>query len=264
MNRRYLVEILAAGTWVVALDVVRPADTSQAAERQSLTTSQVRAILKAAPGHANFKGKYLFSLDLGGLDFHGANFDHSDLTETKFTGANLAHASFVDAFLSATRFPDANLRGARMTGATLLTTAEGANFTGADLSHTSGYLIAPRATFVHATLVGAKLNPELSNQPMGLLHTIFSDADLSDANLAGADLQFSNVSSAKFLRADLRNVRFDQADLSRADFTGANVAGASFAKADIAQTVFAGVHGRSSMRGLDSARNREQAIFGRA
>jgi uncharacterized protein YjbI with pentapeptide repeats len=227
----------------------------------SLTASQVRSALASAHGHANFAGKRLTNLDLANLDFRGANFDRCNLFETNFRGAELSGASFVNAYLSATKFPDANLRGARLTGATLLTTAEGANFSGADLSRTTGYLIAPRATFVRANFAGARLGPEMSNQPTGLLHTILSQADLTGANLAGADLSFADLGSAKLSRANLRGANLSQANLSRADLTGAIVTGANVAKADLTLAIFTRVHGRASMRGLDSALNRDQATF---
>jgi len=260
MIRPHFIWILGAGVSAAALGSTRSA-CAQPELGRSLTLSQVRATLKAAPGHANFAGKQIIDLDLGDLDFRGANFDRCNLFETTFHGANLSHASFVGAFLSAAKFPNANLQGARLTGATLLSTAEGANFSGADLSRTSGYLIAPQGRFVRANLSRARLRPDMTNQPMGLLHTILSQADLTDANLAGTDLTFANLTSAKFIRANLRGANFDQTDLSRADFDGADVAGANFSKADISQTVFTNVRGRASMRGLELALNRDQAIF---
>lgn len=260
MVRPHFIWFLIASFSAAAVQLTRSA-YAQYYEGPSLTASQVRATLKGAHGHANFVGKRIINLDLGNLDFRGANFDRSNLFETTFHGGNLSHASFVGAFLSATKFPDANLQGARLTGATLLSTAERANFTGADLSHTTGYLISPQGRFVHANFSGAKLRPEMSNQPMGLLHTILSEADLTGANLAGADLGFANLSSAKFKHANLRGTNFDQADLSRANFDGADVTGANFSKADISLAVFTNLRGRTSMRGLELALNRDQAVF---
>jgi len=260
MIRPHFIWILVAGVSAAIPESTRSA-CAQPELGRSLTLSQVRAMLKAVPGHANFAGKQIINLDLGNLDFRGANFDRCNLFETTFHGANLSHASFVGAFLSATKFPNANLQGAHLMGATLLSTAEGANFSGADLSHTTGYLIAPQGRFVHANLSRARLRPDMSNQPMGLLHTILSQADLTDANLAATDLGFANLNSAKFIRANLRGTNFDQADLSRANFDGADVAGANFSKADISQAVFTNIRGRASMRGLALALNRDQAIF---
>jgi uncharacterized protein YjbI with pentapeptide repeats len=260
MFRPHFIWILVAGLSAGAVPLTRSAD-AQYYEGASLTVAQVRATLKAGHGHANFAGKRIINLDLGNLDFSGANFDRCNLFETTFHGGNLRHASFVGAFLSATKFPDANLQGARLTGATLLSTAERADFSGADLSHTTGYLISPQGRFVHANLSQAKLRPEMSNQPMGLLHTILSEANLTGANLAGTDLGFANLSSAKFVHANLRGVNFDQADLSRATFDGADVTGANFSKADLSLAVFTNLRGRNAMRGLELALNRDQAVF---
>jgi uncharacterized protein YjbI with pentapeptide repeats len=260
MIRPRFIWMLAAGLSAAAAQGTRSA-YAQYYEGPSLTVAQVRAILKGGHGHANFAGKRIINLDLGGLDFSGANFDRCNLFETTFHGGNLRNASFVGAFLSATKFPDANVQGAHLRGATLLSTAERANFSGADLSYTTGYLISPQGRFVHANLSHAKLRPEMSNQPMGLLHTILSQADLSGANLAGADLGFSNLSSANLTHANLRGTNFDQADLSRANFDGADVTDANFSKADISLAVFTNLRGRSSMRGLELALNREQAVF---
>ena len=231
-------------------------------EAESLTVAQVHARLRAMPGHANFAHAKLFALELDGVDLHGANFNDANLSETNMRGANLTGATFVGAYLSATKFDNSDLRHARFTGATFLTTAAAANFSDADLSHSSGYLIAPSGIFTHANLAGAKLRPDMSNQPMGLLHSIFSEADLGHANLSGADLGLANLSSAKLARALVRGTSFDQADLSRADFRGADVTDAIFSQADIAQTDFRRVVGRGSMRGLATARNRSEAKFG--
>ncbi|HTJ28283.1 MAG TPA: pentapeptide repeat-containing protein [Candidatus Limnocylindria bacterium] len=260
MTRTALIRFLAACFATVAAGRTHAA-FAQYYEGPSLTVAQVRAILKAGHGHANFSGKTMVNLDLGNLDFRNAKFDRANLFETTFHGSDLRGASFVEAFLSATKFPDAHLQGARLTGATLLSTSERADFSGADLSRTMGYLIAPQGRFVRANLKNAKLRPEMSNQPMGLLHTIFSEADLTEANLAGADLGFGDLSSAKFRRANLRGTNFEQANLARANFDGADVTDANFSKADISLAVFTNLRGRSSMRGLELALNRDQAIF---
>ncbi len=262
MNRRRAITAIAATSLALpaALRVTRVC--AAADEAESLTLAQVRARLRAMPGHANFAGARLFRLELDGVDLHGANFKNANLSESNMRGANLTGASFIGAYLSATKFDRSDLRRARFAGATFLTTAEGANFSEADLSQTSGYLIAPSAIFTHANLSGAKLRPDMSNQPMGLLHTIFSQADLTGANLTGADLGFANLSSATLVRALVRGTSFDQADLTRADFRGADVTGAIFTQADIGQADFRHVTGRQAMRGLATARNRSDAKFG--
>jgi uncharacterized protein YjbI with pentapeptide repeats len=260
MTRAGLIRFLTAVFAASAAGGVQPA-SAQYYEGPSLTVSQVKAILKAAHGHADFSGKTIVNLDLGNMDFRNAKFDRCNLFETTFHGSDLRGASFINAFLSATKFPDANLQGAHLRGATLLSTSERADFSGADLSHTMGYIIAPQGRFVRANLSQAKLRPEMSNQPMGLLHTILSQADLTDANLAGADLGFGDLASAKFHHANLRGTNFQQTNLARANFDGADVTNANFSQADISQAVFTNLRGRSSMRGLELALNRDQAVF---
>ena len=262
MNRRRAVATIAMTAMSSSVASFPSARRAFADEAGSLTVAQVRARLRASPGHANFEHARLFALGLDGMNFAGANFNNANLSETNIRGANLVGATFVNAYLSAAKFDHSDLRRARFTGATFLTTAEGANFGGADLSHTSGYLIAPSGIFAYANLSQAKLRPDMSNQPMGLLHTIFSEADLTRANLTGADLGFANLSSATLTDAIVRGTSFDQADLSRADFRGADVTNAIFTQADVAQTDFRRVVGRATMRGLATAHNRGEAKFG--
>ncbi len=233
------------------------------AEPPSLTIAQVRAIVAATPhgAHPRFAGKTLHNLDLDGMVLAGADFTGADLLETSFKNANLAGAVFTRANLALVKFDHAILTGAKLDHATVLSTAPGANFSRADLAGTSGYLIAPGANFAGATFVGAHLNPDMSNQPMGQLHTIFSEANLAGANLAGANLTSADLSGANFARANLRGAIFAMANLGRANFTGADVSGADFAQADLTGARFIHVTGRSRMRGLGSATGVDQAIF---
>ena len=66
MIRPHFIWILVAGV-LAALESLRSA-SAQPELGRSLTLSQVRAILKAAPSHANFAGKQIINLDLGNLD----------------------------------------------------------------------------------------------------------------------------------------------------------------------------------------------------
>ncbi|WP_329191856.1 MULTISPECIES: pentapeptide repeat-containing protein [unclassified Streptomyces] len=90
--------------------------------------------------------------------------------------------------------------------------------------------------------------------------TIFTGADLSDAQLGGADLSDASLEKANLSRADLsmatltrvvfeeaqlRNTAFDGADLTDADLCGwgikcPDLAGASFAGADLTRASFVG------------------------
>jgi uncharacterized protein YjbI with pentapeptide repeats len=231
-----------------------------AGEQLSVSKADVlRAISKGSA--VNFSGKRLFQLDLDGLALRHANFRNANLLESSLRGADLTGADFSGAYLAATKFQKAVMVGAKLHGATLLSTAEDVDLRRADLSDSSGYLIAPRGNLHGANLARVKLNPELSNQPMGLLHTILTSADLGRANLAGADLSFADLSFADLRGANLRGARFEQADLGRANLSGADVNGADFAKADLDGAVFKNVRGRSTIRGLDSAKNVDRAVF---
>jgi uncharacterized protein YjbI with pentapeptide repeats len=229
-----------------------------------LSASQVRAESKtarAAGRTPNFTHAKILNQDLDGLDLHGANFRGANLLETSFRGANLAGANFDGAYMSAVKLAGANARGARLTGATLLTTAENVNLSGADLSNTSGYLIAPGGNLRGANFGGAHLSPEMSNQPMGLLHTILSGANLEGANLSNADFSNANFSGADLSGANLRGTQFVGADLSRVNFSGADLTGADVAKADLTDAHFVHVRGRAALRGLDAALNADRAVF---
>jgi uncharacterized protein YjbI with pentapeptide repeats len=177
--------------------------------------------------------------------------------------ANLSNAQLHDANLSSVRLDHAEVSRASLRGATLLTTADDADFRGADLSQTSGYLIASEADLRDARIRHAHLAPEMSNQPMGMLHTVLAHANLARADVSFSDLSFADVSYASFRGAILKAVNFRGADLSGADFTGADVTGANFSQADLAGAVFARILGRSAMKGLRTSRNLEQAVFRR-
>jgi uncharacterized protein YjbI with pentapeptide repeats len=183
--------------------------------------------------------------------------------EAILVGADLSQARMDGANLSSVKLDRAKASGALMRGVTFLTTAADANFEGADLSRSSGYLIAPGALMRHSIIRRAKLAPDLSNQPMGMLHTILSRANLEGADLSFSDLSFADLNYADFRKAIVRGTNFHGADLSGADFTGADVTGANFAQADLTDAVFVGVRGRSAMRGLGAARNLDTAIFRR-
>jgi len=88
-----------------------------------------------------------------------------------------------------------------------------------------------------AKLAGADLGADPGNQPMGIMRTDATGADLAQADLTSANL---------------RKVNFTRADLSGADLTGADVSGADFTGA-----ILRGIHGRSDLRGADRAKNLE-------
>ena len=222
--------------------------------RPRLTREQVLAALGSASEHApaDLSGSDLSGLDLRGVDFkrailsrcrlvqtnlNGANLFGAQLDEIEATDVNLAAAVLDGAVLRGANLRRANLRGASLYG-TILTAAD---LTEADLSDARVIAAAANAKLARAKLVGARLGADPGNQPMGVMRTDLTGADLTDADLRGADL---------------RKVNFTRANLTGADLTDVNIAGASLNGA-----VLRNIRGRDRIRGLDSARNVDQAIF---
>ena len=219
-----------------------------------LSRDQVLAALGSASEHApaDLSGSDLSGLDLSGVDFkrailsrcrlvqtnlNGANLFGAQLDEIEATDVNLAAAVLDGAVLRGANLRRANLRGASLYG-TILTAAD---LTEADLSDARVIAAAANAKLARAKLVGARLGADPGNPPMGVMRTDLTGADLTDADLRGADL---------------RKVNFTRANLTGADLTDVNIAGASLNGA-----VLRNIRGRDRIRGLDSARNVDQAIF---
>jgi uncharacterized protein YjbI with pentapeptide repeats len=219
-----------------------------------LTRDQVLAALERATPRApaDLAGSDLSGLDLRGVDFKRAILSRCRLVQTNFAGANLFAAQLdeveaADVNLAATvldvavlrgaNLQRANLRGASLYG-TILTAAD---LTEADLSDARVIAAAANARLARAKLVGAHLGADPGNQPMGVMRTDLTGADLTDADLRGADLRKVNLTRANLTGADLTDV----------DIAGAMLNGA----------VLRNIRGRDRIRGLDSARNVDQAIF---
>jgi uncharacterized protein YjbI with pentapeptide repeats len=219
-----------------------------------LTRDQVLAALRDASTRApaDLSGSDLSGLDLSGVDFKRAILSRCRLVQTNLaranlfaaqldsveaTDVNLSDAVLDAAVLRAADLHRANLRGASLYG-TILTDAD---LTEADLSDARLIAAAANARLARAKLVGARLGADPGNQPMGLMRTDLTGADLTDADLRGADM---------------RKVNLTRANLTGADLTDANVAGAMLHAA-----VLRNIRGRDRIRGLDSARNVDQAIF---
>jgi uncharacterized protein YjbI with pentapeptide repeats len=223
----------------------------------TMTRADVEAALAAATPQAppNFERARLNGLDLGFLDFSGANLraarmngtrlagvrlDGADLSQAWMLGANLEAASLKGATLFQTQLGRANLRSANLSGA-----RAAADFTGADLSA--------------ASLRGADLSADMRNQSMGLMRGVLRNAtadgaDFTDAKLMRADLEFGSFRDARFAGADL-----SMATLGGADLTGAGVAGARFDGADLASAKLRELKGLEQGQ-LEAARNLARAI----
>lgn len=89
--------------------------------------------------------------------------------------------------------------------------------------------VLPFSNCCAATLLG------LSAEGSTFSHSLFTDADLREANFERAQLQ-----GVDFSRADLRSVRFVDADLSGADFENCDLRGADFRGAQLRGTRFPG------------------------
>ena len=219
-----------------------------------LTREQVLAALGSASEHApaDLSGSDLSGLDLSGVDFKRAilsrcrlvqtnltraNLFGAQLDEVEATDVNLAAAVLDGAVLRGADLRRADLRGASLYG-TILTAAD---LTEADLSDARVIAAAANAKLARAKLVGVHMGADPGNQPMGVMRTDLTGADLTDADLRGADL---------------RKVILTRANLTGADLTDVNIAGASLNGA-----VLRNIRGRDRIRGLDSARNVDQAIF---
>src|SRR5439155_975873 len=106
----------------------------------------------------------------------------------------------------------ANLREASLY-ATILT---GAVLVEADLTRARIISTMSGVKLTRAKLAGADLGADPGNQPMGIMRT-----DATGADLAQADLTSANLRKVNFTRADLSGADLTGADVSGADFTGA-------------------------------------------
>ncbi len=216
-----------------------------------------------APRRADLSRCRFVNVDMTGVSLRGADLRGADLLEAVLIGADLSAARLDGANLSSVKMAHARLVKATLRRATFLTTMEGVTARQADFSGASGYLIAPDSDFTSAVFRRAHLASDLSNQPMGLLHTIFARARLAKADLAFADLSFADLNSADLRGANLSFANLRGADLSAADFTGADLRGARFAQANIDGAIFGHLNNQAAIKALRSARNFDQAIFHR-
>jgi uncharacterized protein YjbI with pentapeptide repeats len=151
-------------------------------------------------------------------DFHGANFEGSNLKEGR-----LAYTNFIRAYLKKTNFEGANLERTYLERAYLV----GANLKGANLYMANLYMANLKRTYleganlertnsVGVNLVGANLegaNIERTNFYM--------------ANLEGANLKGANLKGVHLVKADLEGANLEGANLEGANLEGANLEGAN-------------------------------------
>lgn len=238
LTRRTLISLLAAGLpslTAFARDVMKPS-----------ARDVVEILFKAAGdtppnlSHADLSGLDLADLDFKRADLSGCNLFGADLTRSNLEGANLSRAKLDRATLIRARLSHANLEGAsirrpsvysdmslapadlpifryvNLSGATLTTRIDRADFTGANLSEASLIVWAERdlgapttalsrCNFTAARMVG------INARGLSLTGSIFRKADLTAADLRGADLSYADFEGAVFTGA-----RFDGARLEGA------------------------------------------------
>ena len=189
---------------------------------------------------------------------------------TDYSGLDLSDVSFKGSRFS-TGLARANFQACDLSGATLhWAQCDGVNFRDADLSNIS----ANNASFRAADLRGAKLDGasfyysrfqqaraagvDFSKSEMRECR--FSGADLSNSTFAGikndltwcvfseADLTGADLSGIDFTKVDFRNAtlvgtKFSGANLHQADFTGADLQDVQFDRANLYGAIFENVQG---------------------
>ena len=131
-----------------------------------------------------------------------------DLTSANLSTSNLRKADLSGANLSGTNLENANLSGAKLRGTDL----HGANLSGADLGQ------AIDCSTIKKT---------------GIVYFLYTNADLSNANMSEALLRDANLERAMLTKADLRKAELNGVDLGRANLYGANLSGAKLWNANL-------------------------------
>ena len=218
-----------------------------------LSRDEVMAILEGAPAdrRSALADKSLNGLDLSALDFSGMDLSRARFNRANLKGAVLRGTTLDLAWLMETNLEGADLRDASIIQAQLMK----AHLVNADLS---GARVI--ANFEGARLTNASMAPDMRNQSMGLMRTVFRSAVLDRADLSGTDLGWADMEFAKLRDAVLVDVDFTRArlggvDMTRAKVHGMNVAGANLASAQLHQ-----LDGGEAIEGLDQAINLRRAF----
>lgn len=192
--------------------------------------------------------------DFTGADLRGANFVGASLQRSHFgcatdgngdavmqspkeidrstcarlNGAMLRVARLDEVFLNGAVLEDADLRGARLVGATFW------NFgrTGAQNTALYVHAIAVKANFAAAQLQGAALE-RIRLDGANFDQTDLRGASLMRASLVGASFFGSDLVGTDFTNADLRAATMTQATPVAASFEGANMRGVMIENSDL-------------------------------
>lgn len=227
-----------------------------------------RRLAKADKSHpADLRRKDLTGLDLSNLDFRNADLWGSDLRRANFSNSNLSGLN-----LDLTVMSKINLSGANLSNTSIFGVHMGsADLSNANLSGSRFIANLDRSNLSRANLSHANWGVDMKNQPMGLMRVSLNNVNLSGANLSDADLnralmRHANLSGSLLKNAVLFGVDLSGADLTNADLSGADLSesrleDANFAGANLAGARFAGVRNKSAIKGLDSSKNLDSAIF---
>ncbi len=234
--------------------------------------------------NAKFLRADLTLTDLSDSKLGYADFSHADLTDANLSnseervrvsliseiwpgidawdevyclGANFRNAILIKANLRRTLFELVDFRDANLTAANLIGARFSGNFTGAILRD---------ADFSHCELLtcdftGARMERVNLSNVSYCVHCIFSNADMSSANLAnlyidegnideeyhwhnvnlsGANLTGANLPRQSFRNANLTGAVFRNANLSHSDLSHADLMDTDFTEADLTEVNFDG------------------------
>lgn len=243
-----------------AQDLIQYFDlTSDEFTKADMSRADIEAALAKLPerGTLDLSGKRLNKLDLSGMDLTRTKLTSARINGCNFKGTNFSGVSLDGAWALKSDFTDAIFIGTSL----FQTQMMDAKLDGADFSNAMVGADMSRASLIKARFQDAMLAPDLTNQSMGLMRGVLKSAKLDGASFKGANLMRSSFDFASLRGADFEGANLESAELSGADLTGANITKANFDKADINGAKLIDLRGRESATGLDTALNRDKAIY---
>lgn len=182
---------------------------------------------------ASFKGADLTGVELLETEFGAVDFESARAAELSFLpGLDLTKCCFPRATLTKSDFLESTLNGVDFSEAILelvtflKVTADGANFTGADLRR---FHAVAGCSFRNASFKGANLDG-----------AFLRGSDLRGADFEGATLNGADLSECLLAGANLSRVRARDAMFVRADLTGATLRGADLLNAMLQKSTLHG------------------------
>lgn len=181
---------------------------------QTVTRSQLEALLAGAAPSRRFERCVFDGEDLGGLSLQGVEFVDCSLARTRLDRASLADSHWQGCRCAVAVFDLADLSDAR--------------FEHCDLNNTSWCRAKlASASFAEAKLTGARFT-EARTLGMSLQACLLVSADLRGVSFRKQRLEGLNFSSA-----DLSGCDFTEATLVDCDLSDAHLKNARFARADL-------------------------------